>query len=62
MSGQAKQRVLTRRTVDKRIVENEKDLDMTVWLKYDVVKGDRKHMSALKCAVCIQFNKQLVSL
>ena len=45
-----------------RIVENDKDLDTTVWLKYDVIKDDREHMSNLKCAVCIQFSKWLVSL
>ena len=58
----SKKRVLTRRTMGKWNVENDKDLDTTVWLKYDVVEGDCEHMSALRCAVCIQFNKRLVLL
>ena len=61
MSGQVKQRVLTKRTVDKWILDNDKDLDKTTWLKYEVIEGDREHMFALKCAVCIQFNECLVS-
>ena len=60
MSGQSKslqKRAVTRRTVEKWIIENDKQLDTTIWLKYDTVVGDREHVSALKCGVCIQFNE-----
>ena len=46
MSGQAK-RVLTRRAVDKWVLNNDKDLDTTTWLKYEVIEGDCKHVLAL---------------
>ena len=65
MSGQSKslqKRVVTRRTAEKWITESEKELDTTIWLKYDTVVGDRDHVFALKCGVCIQFNKRFVSL
>ena len=61
MSGCEKRKV-TRRTVDKWIVENDKTLNTTIWLKYDMVVGDREHVSALKCGVCIQFWERLMSL
>ena len=60
MSGCEKQKV-TRRTVDKWIVENDKTLNTTIWLKYEMVV-DREHVSALKCGVCIQFRERLMSL
>jgi len=61
MSGCEKRKV-TRRTVDKWIVENDKTLNATIWLKYEMVVGDREHVSALKCGVCIQFRERLMSL
>ena len=42
--------------------KNDKELDTTIWLKFDMVPGDREHVSALKCRVCIQFNEWLTSL
>ena len=33
------------------------------WIqRYETVPGDRKHVSALKCGVCIQFNDRLILL
>ena len=52
--------MLTRRTVDKWILDNDKDLNTTTWLKYEVIEGDHEHVLALKCAVCIQFKERLV--
>ena len=69
MSGQSRtqketqnKRMVTRRTVERWIVENDKQLDMTIWLKFETAVGDRKHVSALKCGVCIQVKERLVSL
>ena len=42
-------------------LDNDKDLDTTTWLKYEVIEGDHEHVFALKCAVCIQFNECLAS-
>ena len=33
-----------------------------MWLKFDMVPGDREHVSTLKCGTCIQFNERLTSL
>lgn len=50
----AKKRVVTKKTVEKKwIVENDKELNTSVWLKFDLANHD--HMVALKCAVCSQF-------
>ena len=42
--------------------KNDKELDTTIWLKFDMVPSDREHVSALKCGVCIQFNERLTLL
>ena len=55
-------RKVTRKTVEKWIAESDKDLDTTLWLKYDVVAGDREHVSKIKCSVCGQFKERLVSM
>ena len=47
--------MVTRRTVDKWIIENDKELDTIIWVMYDTMIGDREHVSALKHGVCIQF-------
>ena len=52
-SDSSKKQVLTRRTVEKWIVENNKELDTMIWLKYYMVPGDCEHVSAFKCGVCI---------
>ena len=54
--------MLTRRTVEKWIKENDKELDTSIWLKFDMVSGDCEHMLTLKCGVCIQFNERLTLL
>ena len=54
--------MVTQRTVERWIVENDKQLDTMIWLKFETVEGDREHVSALKCGVCIQFKERLVSL
>ena len=69
MSGQSRmqkqtqnKRMATRRTVERWIIDNDKQLDTMIWLKFETAVGDREHVSALKCGVCIQFKERLVSL
>ena len=50
-----KKQKINRRTVEKWITENDKTLDTTLWLKFEVASGDREHVSKLKCSVCKQF-------
>ena len=50
---------LTMKTVDKWIVDNDKTLNTTTWLKYD--KVDREYVATLKCSVCFRFNDKLRS-
>ena len=64
MSGQSRmqketqnKRMETRRTVERWIVENDKQLDTTIWLKFEMAVGDREHVSALKFGICIQFKE-----
>lgn len=58
----SKKRKVTRKTVEKWITENDKTLDTTLWLKFEVATGDREHVSTLKCTVCQQFKERLVSM
>ena len=57
-----KKRKINRRTVEKWITENDKTLDTTLWLKFEVASGDREHVSKLKCSVCKQFKDRLISM
>ena len=56
-------RSVTRKTVEKWIRENDKTLDTTLWLKFDVVVAvDHDHVSKLKCSICDQFEERLISM
>ena len=56
----AKKRAVSRRTVEKWIVENDRELNTTVWLKFKTDPcGD--HVLSLRYAVCSQFNDRLTS-
>ena len=44
----------------KWIVENDKDIAISTWLVYDT--SDRKHVSALKCSMCVLFKDKLQGL
>ena len=61
-----KKRKLNRRTVEKWISENDKTLDTTLWLRFEVASDDREHVSTLKCSVlgsvCKQFKDHLISM
>jgi len=46
-------------TVEKWMAENDRQLNMTIWLWYN--KADREHVSALKCVLCICFQDKLHS-
>lgn len=55
-----KRRAVQRRTVEKWITENDRELNTSVWLKFDM--ADREHVSLLKCSVCSLFSKKLESM
>ncbi len=40
-------------TVDKWILDHDKDINTVTWLKYE--KADRYHVALLKCTVCKRF-------
>ena len=47
-------------TADKWLAEYDKELNTSVWLKYEL--ADRDHVVAQKCAVCTQFKTRLESM
>ena len=46
---------MIKKTAEKWVLENNRELNMSVWLKFDV---DHDHVVALKCAVCTGFKKE----
>ena len=48
-----KRRPVQRRTVEKWIAENDRELNTSLWLKFEM--ADREHVSLLKCSVCSEF-------
>ena len=55
----SKERAVSRKTVEKWVAENDRDLNTSVWLKFE---GHRNHVYSLKCAVCSQFKEKLISM
>lgn len=53
-------REVSRRTADKWLAEYDRDLNTSVWLRYELANRDR--VVALKCAVCAQFKTKLESM
>ena len=49
----SKRRAVTTLTVEKWILDHDKALNTSTWLKYD--KADRYHVARLKCTVCKRF-------
>ena len=49
-----------RKTVEKWVVENDRELNTSVWLKFDM--ADRNHVSLLQCAVFSQFREKLAGM
>ena len=52
-----KKRLVTMTTTEKWIAENDKTLNTTSWLQYEVI--DRSYVSSLKCSMRAQFEDQL---
>ena len=50
-------REVSRCTADKWLAEYDRDLNTSVWLRYE--PADRDCVVALKCAVCVQFKTKL---
>ena len=53
-------RGVNKRTADKWLAEYDKELNTSVWLKYEL--ADRDNVVALKCAVCTQFKTRFESM
>jgi hypothetical protein len=53
----SKKRAVTIQTVEKWIMENDKDLDTATWLKFE--KLGRQTVTTLKCSVCIRYEDKL---
>ena len=54
-----KKRSLEKKTVEKWIMENNKELNTSVWLKFETAAVDRDHVATLKCTVCSRFKERL---
>ena len=52
-----KKRIVTTTTAKKWIAENDKTLNTTSWLQYEVI--DRSYVSSLKCSMCAQVEDKL---
>ena len=55
----AKKRGVSKKTAEKWVLENDRELNTSVWLKFD---ADRDHVVVLKCAVCTEFRDKLVGM
>ena len=53
-------REVNKRTVDKWLAEYDRELNTSVWLRYELADCDR--VVALKCAVCTRFRTKLESM
>ena len=42
------------------MVENDRTLNTSLWLKFDM--ADRDHVATLRCAVCSQFKEKLACM
>ena len=40
-------------------MENNKELNTSVWLKFEMAAEDRDHVATLKCTVCSRFKERL---
>ena len=54
-----KKRSVQNKTVEKWVVENDKELNTSVWLKSETAADDRDRVATLKCAVCSRFRERL---
>ena len=48
-----KKRAVTAKSVDKWILDHDKDINTTTWLQYEM--ADCYHVAKLKCTICTQF-------
>ena len=59
-SSAAKRRSVQTRTVEKWKLENDRQLNTSTWLCYEM--ADRDHVASLSCSVCVQFKEKLQSM
>ena len=54
-----KKRSVQAKTIGKWVVEKDKELNTSVWLKFETAAGDHDCVATLKCAVCSRFQERL---
>ena len=54
-----KKRSVQTKTIWKWVVENDEELNTSVWLKFETAAGDHDCVATLKCAVCSRFQERL---
>ena len=55
-----KKRTVSKRTAEKWVKEFDKDLNTSVWLRFET--ADHDHVVSLSCALCTQFQDKLVGM
>ena len=55
----AKKHSVQKKTVEKWIMESNKNLNTSVWLKFETAAEDCHHVATLKCTVCSRFWERL---
>ena len=53
-----KKRSVQKKTVKKWVVENGKELNTSVWLKFKTAADNRDRVATLKCAVCSRLRER----
>ena len=57
-SPPAKKKLVLKKTSEKWIAENDREMNMAIWLKYNV--PGRDSVRTLGCSVCYEFHERLV--
>ena len=60
-SSITKKSAVYKKTVKKWILQSDRDLNMSLWLKFEMM-ADREHVSVLKCSVCGKYKDKLESM
>ena len=54
-----KEHSVQKKTIDKWLVENDKELNTSIWLMFETAADDCDHVTTLKCTVCFRFRERL---
>ena len=59
-SPPVKKKLVLKKIADKWIAENDREMNKSIWLKYNVPGTDP--VRTLRCSVCYEFHERLVSM